>query len=278
MIFDTEVTLRPDDMTIPEPETNEASLQEMFGARIASIEPSAEAASPERETLSTPESAPAAAADVLLPPPARSALQRLLLRGYVMARTHKPEFQQLQVHRLAVEAILQTLGIKLHLNDSYQIAVIANIGTNIGGTDDDASSEVDGDDDDDGVTLVRSTRLKLLHSLVLMVLRIYFRERERALDEVVVIELEAIRDRLKPYWPLLNAEQRSNAHLNSAIKSMVKHGILMSVRGKDDQYEVSPIIVMVLDSARLAILVEEYGRLAGAKSSSTGQASGDAHG
>ena len=266
-------------MTIAAPDLNEASLQEMFGARVQSSELLAEAAPPERVLPSAAESTPGATtADTLLPSPARSALQRLLLRGFVMARTHKAEFQQLQVHRLAVEAILQTLGIKLHLNDSYHLAVIANVGTNLGGTDDDVSLEVEGDDDDDGVTLVRSTRLKLLHSLILMVLRIYFRERERALDEVVVIELDAIRDRLKPYWPLLNAEQRSNAHLNSAIKSMVKHGILMSVRGKDDQYEVSPIIVLVLDSTRLAVLVDEYSRLAGAKSISTAQESGGTHG
>ncbi|MDP9140545.1 MAG: DUF4194 domain-containing protein, partial [Pseudomonadota bacterium] len=123
----------------------------------------------------------------------------------------------------------------------------------------------DSDDEDSGLSLVRTSRLKLLHSLVLMVLRLYHRERERAGDEQVIIDLDSLKDRLKPYWPLLHAEGRSDKHFNGAVSKLQDHGILLRVRGREYQRLVSPVIVLALDSERLEIMVTEYSKLAGAE-------------
>jgi hypothetical protein len=125
----------------------------------------------------------------------------------------------------------------------------------------DVGEEQDDDDNDANRALVRITRLKLLHSIVLMVLRLYFRERERARDQVVIIDLENLKDRLKPFWPLLNAESRSDRRLAGAIATLERHSILLSVRDNKDKREISPVIILAMSSTKLNAYISECERL-----------------
>lgn len=246
-----------------DPSDPDDELQAVFGPRSGAAQPESV---PIDEALDEPASPPAQSA--LIPPPARVALQRLLARGVLLARSHREEFGQLMACRNAIALILGSMGLSMQLHEDYGLAVLMR--------NEDAEAaegEEEGDDSDDeegGLSLVRTSRLKLLHSLVLMALRLHYRERERAGDEQVIIDLDSLKDRLKPYWPLLHAEGRSDKHFNGAVRKLQDHGILLHVRGKEDQRLVSPVIILALDSERLEIMVTEYSRLAGVEPQQNG--------
>lgn len=207
------------------------------------------------------EPAPAPSKPSLIPPPARAALQRLLARGVLLSRNHREEYGQLMAWRNVIAQILDSMGLSMQLHEDYGLAVLMR-NEDVEAAQSDEEGD-DAEDEEGSLSLVRTTRLKLLHSLVLMVLRMYYRERERAGDEQVIIDLDSLKDRLKPYWPLLHAEGRSDKQFNGAIRKLQDHGILLRVRGKDEQRHVSPVIMLALDSERLEIMVSEYSKLAG---------------
>lgn len=239
-----------------DPSDSDDELQAAFGPRPGVVQPENVQVD---EALREPIPQPAQSA--LIPPPARVALQRFLARGVLLARSHREEFDQLMTCRNAIASILESMGLSMQLHEDYGLAVLMR-NENVGVAEGEEEGD-DSDDEDSGLSLVRTSRLKLLHSLVLMVLRLYYRERERAGDEQVIIDLDSLKDRLKPYWPLLHAEGRSDKHFNGAVRKLQDHGILLRVRGKEDQRLVSPVIVLALDSERLEIMVTEYSKLAG---------------
>ena len=205
----------------------------------------------------------------LLSLPARAALQRLLSRGVVLSRTHATDFSLLVNARDVIDPIMDSMGLSMSIHFDYGMAVVMRNEDLAGGVEGEGGEDDDADDENSSM-LVRTSRLNLLQSLVLMVLRMYYREREGAGDRHVIIDLENLKDRLRPYWPLLNAESRSDRRFNGAIRKMQDHGILLNVRGKEDRREVSPVIIIALDSEKLGVMVSEYQRLAAASSKEEG--------
>lgn len=193
----------------------------------------------------------------------RAALQRLIASGVLLKRNHEADFLQIAGHQQVVKQILAELGLSLVIRHGYGMAATVRIGDL---TQIDADGESPEDDIDDSGedqahrALLRVTRLKLLHSLVLMVLRAYFREREKAMDEHVIIDLEAIKDRVKPFWPLVHSESRSDRHFNAAIDQLERHAILLPVRDRRDAREISPVITLALNAERLQVMEAEFQR------------------
>jgi hypothetical protein len=222
------------------------------------LEPNARAISEEERVAETPDDeGDGKPKPGLLGPPARAALQRLLSRGTLLSRTYPDDYLQLLSAKPQIEQILATMGLSMQIHMDYGMAVLMR---NEDITVEDPSGTEE--DEEGGSVLVRTTRLTLLHSLLLMVLRIHWRERERAGDQRVIIDIETMKERLNPYWPLLNAEARSDKRFNGAVRKMQDHGVLLNVRGREDQREISPVILLALDSQKLAVMVSEYSRLA----------------
>jgi len=200
-----------------------------------------------------------------MPVQARAALQRLLMRGVVLARHNEDHYLQLTVYKDRVKEVLGELGLSCVYQDELGLVVLmrpadtSEVEEAIG----DGDHDLIADDDEGGYALLRSTPLKLLHSLVLMVLRTYYRERERQGDRMVRIDLNDLKDRVRPYWPLLNAERRSDSAFAGAISALEGHCILLPIRGQKDQREVSPAVIVALNIENAELMVREYGRLAG---------------
>lgn len=196
-----------------------------------------------------------------LPHEARLALQKLLTKGHLLDRSHPDEYVQIIGNQEALKKVLADLGLALRLVPEYKMVAIESLAH----TEDQDIGEdgADGDDDDEdsGNSLVRVTRLRLLHSLVLIALRGYYREREFE-DLKVIIDLDVLKERMRPFWPLLDAESRSDRKVSGAIKVLERHGILLKVRGSKDRREISPVIVLVMGSSEFGLLNAEYLRLA----------------
>lgn len=195
-----------------------------------------------------------------LPHEARLALQKLLTKGHLLDRSHPDEYVQIIGNQEALKRVLADLGLALRLVPEYKMVAIESLAH---AEDQDPGEDAEGDDEDEDSSnsLVRVTRLRLLHSLILIALRGYYREREFE-DHRVSIDLDVLKERMRPFWPLLDAESRSDRKVSGAIKVLERHGILLKVRGNKDRREISPVIVLAMGSSEFGLLNAEYLRLA----------------
>lgn len=196
-----------------------------------------------------------------IPFEARQAMQKLLAKGHLLDRTASDEYASVVTYQNEIRKVLADLGIALRIVPEYKMVAIESLADAEDQVNGDDIDTGDDDDDEGGNALVRVTRLRLLHSLVLIALRGYYREREFE-DPRVVIDLDVLKERVRPFWPLLDAESRSERKMSGAIKVLERHGVLLKVRGAKDRREISPVIVLVMGSSEFALLNAEYARLA----------------
>ena len=201
-----------------------------------------------------------------MPPEARRALVSLMRQGVVLAARKARVFEALVRHEAAVRAHLAELYLELVLDEPAGVAFVGNRPE--GAPDAEGEVEDDGADDDegeggDGATLIARRTLSLYDTLLLLVLRKHYQERQGAGEQRIVIDLERIESALVAFLPLTASERGDRRQLNAALKRMVEKRLLTRVRGDDERFEITPVIRYVVDAAFLDALLGEYERLAG---------------
>lgn len=215
---------------------------------------------------------PAPAEPGLLQQLARQAMQRMVSTGIVLRRSHPEDFAALQGNEAEVKQVLAELGLSMILKPEYGMAALVRIGT-ADATDED--EDLSDDDDDEGHrALLRVTRIKFYHSVILSVLRAYYREREVAMDARVIIEIETLKDRLKPYLPLIQSESRSDKQLSGALRLLERHSILLNVRDNKDAREISPVILLAMGATQAQSFEQELDRHLDSLAEATGDCDG----
>lgn len=195
----------------------------------------------------------------LLPQGARAAMQRLLATGVVLGRNHADDLNLLTNNKDQINQVLAELGLAMLVKHEYGLAALTRVGA-VDVLEDSEDLADDGDDDDGNRNLLRATRLKFYHSIILSVLRAFYREREIAMDHRVIIELETLKDRIKPFFPLIQSESRSDKQLSGAVKLLERHSILMTVRDNKDAREISPVIMLAMSATKAAAFEAELDR------------------
>ncbi len=185
-----------------------------------------------------------------LPPEARRALVGLLRQGVVLASQKANVFDVICRYQDAVRGHLADLYLKLVLDQRTGVAFVA------------ALDEEDGEQDEEAVSLISRRTLTLYDTLLLLILRKHFQERETAGEQRIVIDIEKIEANLTPFLPLTNSSRADRRKLDSALKKMAEKHILGPVRGSDDRFEITPIIRYVVNAGFLESMLEEYKRLA----------------
>jgi hypothetical protein len=130
----------------------------------------------------------------------------------------------------------------------------------------------DADEDEENPSLISHRTLTLYDTLLLIVLRKHFLDRETAGDLRVRIELQQIENLMMPFLPLTASTGSDRKRLNGALDAMKKRKILNVVRGEDDRVEIAPAIRYIVPAEYLERLLGEYRRLA-----DTQAADGDPH-
>lgn len=209
------------------------------GAEPQGPEPeAAEAATPHRLTTS------ALAGNVLT---IRQAKQQLIATGAVFQAKHPQLFDALNRNRDDVISFLRELGLSMSIDLNYGLALLR--------------MPYDPESDDEPVPhpLIRRQTLNITESLLAIVLREYYREREMLGDITIHIETETIRTKMGHY--LRGAEksdQLFEKKVSGAIERFRKFLILQKIRGEDDMYEITPVIRVVIDGDWLEGLIQEY--------------------
>ena len=185
----------------------------------------------------------------LLPHEARRALVYLLRQGSALSQQKSEIFQLICRYQDTLRNHLENMYLRLVIDERYGVAFIAN-----------AHNEED--DEDEIVRLINRRTLTLYDTLLMLVLRKYFQDRETQGEHKIVIDIETIEAGLSPFLPLTNSTRLDSKPLRASLKRMTEKRILGTVRGSEDRFEISPLIRYVVSAEFLQLLLDEYRRLA----------------
>lgn len=189
--------------------------------------------------------------DAALPSEAKRALVSLMRHGTIVAKQKPQLFEQVCRYQHRIQQQLANMYLRLLLDEKSGYALVLQ-----------QEQSGDGGDEDEIYTLINRRTLSLYDTLLLLVLRKYYQEREAAGEQHVVIDLEHIEANLTPFIPLTNSSKSDRAKLNAALAKMSDRKVLSSVRGEDARYEITPIIRYVVNAEFLERLLNEYTQLA----------------
>lgn len=186
-----------------------------------------------------------------LPHEARRALVYLLRQGSVLARQKSEIFELVCRYQGPLRDHLGNMYLRLVIDERYGVAFIANVHN----------------DDDESVRLIIRRTLTLYDTLLILVLRKYFQDRETQGEHKIVIDIENIEAGLSPFLPLTNSTRSDRKQLGASLKRMIEKRILGVVRGSEERFEISPLIRYVVSAEFLQHMLNEYRQLAGEQSS-----------
>jgi len=185
----------------------------------------------------------------------RRALVSLLRLGVIMAAQKAKLFAALCQHQTVIRRHLAEVYLKLILDEKTGLAFVANIQK-------EEDAEFADFAEDEIVSLITRRTLSLYDTLLLLVLRKHYQERENAGEQRVVVDLERLESYLTPFLPLTNSSKSDRRKLNPALKKMVEKKILRKAPGSDGRYEITPVIRYVVSAEFLETMLAEYLKIA----------------
>ena len=188
-----------------------------------------------------------------LSPEARRAVIELLRQGVVFADTRRLVFNAIRTHHAVIADHLADMQLRVLIDEPAGLALLLSARPN--GID---------EDDDETASLISRRTLAVYDTLLLIVLRKHFLDRETAGDVRIRIDVAQIEALMMPFLPLSGSTRSDRKKLNGAIEGMKKRKILNAVRGEDERIEISPVIRYVVNVEYLEHLLGEYRRLADA--------------
>jgi len=185
---------------------------------------------------------------------ARRVLVYLMRQGAIISAQKPKIFETLCRYEVGIRRHLAEVYLRLVLDEKAGVAFVALNET---------ETEV-GDNaiDDESVALISKRTLSLYDTLLLLVLRRHYQERESAGEQKITIDLERLESYLTPFLPLTNHAKADRKKLNGAVQKLIQRKVLAAARGAEDRYEITPIIRYVVDGEFLESMLEEYLRLA----------------
>ncbi|WP_448118833.1 DUF4194 domain-containing protein [Pseudomonas serbica] len=190
----------------------------------------------------------------IMPAEARRALRLLLNTGVVRAEKKRLAFEALCQHQALIAAHLANMLLCMTLDQKAGIAILLE--------QDLSESEFEDLTDEDGSSLVGKRTMPLYDTLVLLVLRKYYQEREVIGENKVMIDVDTIAELMTPFLKLTNSSALERKTLNGSIAKLREKRLLANVRGDGDRLEITPVIRYVVNADFLNTLLSEYQQLA----------------
>lgn len=188
-------------------------------------------------------------------PEASRALVSLLRQGVILSSQKPKLFDSLCRYQEVVRRHLSEVYLKLVLDEKSGLAFVASIQT-------ESEADIDNSDEEETVSLISRRMLSLYDTLLLLVLRKHYQNRETAGEQRIIVDVERIMSYLTPFIPLTNRGKSDREKLNAALKKMVDKKILSLVRGSEDRYEITPVVRYVVSAEFLETMLVEYMKLA----------------
>lgn len=185
-----------------------------------------------------------------LPHEARRALVGLLRNGVIMATNKRLLFDALCRYNTPIQEHLANMFLRMLLDEKAGLAILLQ-------------QDVADTDDEEGIsTLISRRTLSLYDTVLLLILRKHYQDREAAGEQRVIIDIERIEIALRPFLPLTNSSRSDRRQLSGVLKNMKERRILSAVRGEEERFEITPVIRYVVNAAFLEQMLAEYRKLA----------------
>ncbi len=205
---------------------------------------------------------------------ARRVLVHLMRQGSVIATQKSKLFELLCRHEMAIRKHLSEVYLQLVLDQKTGVAFIASSNSaykndrDNGNDDADAGSDVEGHEElEESIALISKRTLSLYDTLILLVLRKHYQDRESGGEQKITIDIERLESYLTPFLPITDHASKDRKKLLARVKEMVKRKVLSTIRGTEDRYELTPIIRYVVSASFLESMLAEYTALASDQSS-----------
>jgi hypothetical protein len=204
-----------------------------------------------------------------MPHDARRVLVHLMRQGSVMVSQKSKLFELLCRHESAIRKHLSEVYLRFVLDQKMGVAFVASADyqNDIGDINVEPGSEGNSENQDDpeldeSTTLIPKRTLSLYDTLILLVLRKHYQDRESAGEQKITIDIERLESYLTPFLPITDHASKDRKKLLARVKEMVKRKVLSTIRGADDRYEITPIIRYVVSASFLESMLAEYTLLA----------------
>lgn len=178
---------------------------------------------------------------------ARRCLVSLLRYGVILANTKQQLFDILVKEQQPIQDHLADMFLRVLIDEPAGVAVLL---------------QQEMDEKEDSVSLITRRPLSLYDSLLLLILRKHFQERETAGEQRIYIDIDRIESRLTPFLPLTNNSRSDRRKLNSSLKNMKGKRLLQSVPGDDERFEITPVVRYVVNAEFLEQMLGEYQAMA----------------
>jgi hypothetical protein len=200
-----------------------------------------------------------------MPHDARRVLVHLMRQGVVISSQKPKLFDLVCRYEAFVRRHLSEVYLQLILDQKSGVAFVATKTSEHG--DDDAGSNGFSDEGDnelveDFSTLISKRTLSLYDTLILLVLRKHYQDRESAGEQKITLDIERLESYLTPFLPITDHASKDRKKLLARVKEMVKRKVLSTIRGTEDRYEITPIIRYVVSASFLESMLAEYTKLA----------------
>ena len=201
--------------------------------------------------------------DSAMPHDARRALVYLLRQGSVLAAQKAKLFESLCRHELAIRKHLAAVYLQLVLDQKSGVAFVASSAYQNEHYEADAEPDAEEQAEaEESTTLITRRALSLYDTLILLVLRKHYQDRESAGEQKITIDVERLESYLAPFLPITDYASKDRRKLLARVKEMVRRKVLSSIRGTEDRYEITPIIRYVVSASFLESMLVEYLQLA----------------
>lgn len=182
-------------------------------------------------------------------PKVKRAYLRLLNRGLIERIKNKEDFGYLENNKEVIGLHLSMMNLKLKIDDKRGIVFYCE-------------QEVDEEEKTKFPSLISPQTLSLYESLVLLVIRRMYRDKEVSGESYMEFEVEDVISGIHPFVPLINNDQLELSKVNGALKKLSQKRLINNVKSSQTTYEISPIIYYVIDADFLAALYTQYKNLA----------------
>ncbi len=124
-------------------------------------------------------------------------------------------------------------------------------------------ADYEGDtEEEDFPSLISKRTLSLYDTIILLILRKHYQERDRAGEAVIMIDFEKILDELQPFIGLISNENLERKKVSGRLEEFAKRRLLQKDSGTEGRYQITPIICYVVNSHFLTELLSAYETIA----------------
>jgi len=177
-----------------------------------------------------------------LPDEVRKSLVLLLKRGVLLASNKPGDFAVISQHQELVRRYLDNLYLRIMLDEREGLVFVAAIE----------------EDEDEHVSLINKRTLSVYDTLVLLILRKHYQEREASGEQKIIIDVDSVTSKMVPFLPLTNSDTADHKKLMASLNKMSERQVIISVRGSGDRYEITPVIRHIASATVLEKMLSDY--------------------